>query len=170
MILLKIWSIPLTWDSSFSSMPIIERLGIFLCFPTLPVSSFSVFYFTLHRFCTYFWILVFCLLLESFFLAGFPLSFLVELLGFPNLSSFQLESSSVFYFLTDLCCPSLALSCHFHHILCFMFSWLLLRHLFSWSFLSLSLLICFFAIYINSLNFLMKLMIFLNPLSWGSSL
>lgn len=36
--------------------------------------------------------------------------FLVELLGFPNLSSFQLESSSVFYFLTDLCCPSLALS------------------------------------------------------------
>lgn len=62
-ILLKIWSLPLSWDSSPTSMPIIWSLVFWWC-PVLPVCSFHMFNFFL--FCSLF-VFFFCLFLVFVF-------------------------------------------------------------------------------------------------------
>lgn len=111
MILVKIWSTPLTWDYSLLSMSIIQRFGFSWC--PIPVFSFSFVFgwlvlWSTHIPCLfglnlllYFQVLIFCLLLDSLDTYGFSLDFFlvkIKLLGVSIPSSFQLESLSMILF------------------------------------------------------------------------
>lgn len=86
-----IWSMPLTFYSSPSSLPIIGRIGLFIVFHNSCMFLSCVF----KNFSICLASLVY-LLLVSFYLEGFPSDSLVRLLCFPVPSSFQLESCSMF--------------------------------------------------------------------------
>lgn len=142
MILVKIWSTPLTWDYSLLSMPIIQRFGFSWC----PIPLFSSFVFgwlvlwSTHILCLfglnlllYFQILIFCLLLDSLNTYGFSLDFFlvkIKLLGVSIPSSFHwvLVNDSVSLFnsiLKSWIAVALSIS------LALVFSWASLRFLFS---------------------------------------
>lgn len=115
MILLKIWSMPLTWGSFPSSILIFWWFGHFMVslvscmFLSCALLKFSCFL-VWSVFTTLSLGLIFSLLFHLFYLWGFPLSFLVGLLNFASLSSLQLEFLSVF------------LSLHFQVMCCFVMS------------------------------------------------
>lgn len=98
-------------------------------------------------------------LLYSFYLYGFPLSFLVRILGLSVPSSFHLEFTLTFYLSTHIPCSSLGSSVSFPSALslCFLGH---LSDLFSLSSFSWNLLSCFLVSSLNSLNSSMTFLIF----------
>lgn len=84
---------PLTWDSSPSAMPIIQKL-----FPVLLIFSCLLLIWFRSSILSYLPDIILCLPLESFYLLGFPLSSLVELLSFQFHLHFCLSSLQCFCF------------------------------------------------------------------------
>jgi len=137
MILLKMWSMSLIWDSSPSFLPINLRFGLF----TVPHSScmFLSCVFLNLQYSFFMWprfsarkflVLAFCLLLDSIYLQGFPLSVLVQLLDFQLQIHFNLSSPQCFYLFIKFHFQFLNCLPHFHEPM-FMFSWAPHRHLFT---------------------------------------
>lgn len=104
----------------------------------------------------YLWVMIFSLLLDSFYLKCFPLRCLVGLLSFSIASSFQLASSSVFLSPDWIPSSSLRLSLSFFINHLFVFSWMFIS-LQLFSLISFN----FFVFYLNSLISLMHFLIVL---------
>lgn len=99
MILLKILSVPLTWVSAPSSMPVIQSFDLWMMTYISCLSHIPCLFGIDPLF--YLQVLIFHLLLDVFYLQFFSLSLLVRLLGFQSCLHFCSDHLQCFYVLTE---------------------------------------------------------------------
>lgn len=126
MTLLKIWPMPLTWDSSPSSMPYNWKVCFLYDAPYfhvfLPPSPCSVWFHFFNFSCSLLIWSRFCssasspniTFPDSFSFKGFALKFLGDLLGFSIQSSFLLSLLQCFYLFIEFHAHCLYCLCNFH--------------------------------------------------------
>ena len=117
MVLVKVWSKPLAWDSFPPSMPIIHRFHLFSCLkaPAYPFSVLLPYLIPCLSYpvsLLYHWVLIFYLVLDPFYWHVFSMCFLMELLfSIPYL--FQPGPLWHFYICTESSFYILNFRCHF---------------------------------------------------------